>query len=303
MVTFDIPLLTDIMRCHEAMAAIDVDMPYQVLCRVLGIKYLGTVDASVKAIHSSNYGTKVFYVYLLPSTGAGHYIGKDNFCHEINVCPNSLWCHKNCLAESGQARLDLAGGVLKIHRARLLKTKLLHERPDIFMKMLEYEIQVHRCMATLDHFDFAVRLNTSSDINWTKVNMGNNIYHDIIAKFPNIQFYDYTKVSSYMALAETHPNYHLTLSFNGYNENTCTEALNQGHSVAVVFYGKIPDEFWGYPVINGDKFDMRYYDREFFGLPKDKGYIVGLKYKPVNGDFVSGHFVAPSKDNKFIVHV
>jgi hypothetical protein len=49
--------------------------------------------------------------------------------------------------------------------------------------------------------------------------------------------------------------------------------LNNGIRVAVVFRKELPETFWGRKVIDGDAYDMRYYD--------DKDVIVGLKYKSV----------------------
>jgi hypothetical protein len=48
--------------------------------------------------------------------------------------------------------------------------------------------------------------------------------------------------------------------------------LLQDIRVAVVFE-KVPEQFWGRLVIDGDAYDMRYQDQS--------GVIVGLKYKKV----------------------
>jgi hypothetical protein len=50
------------------------------------------------------------------------------------------------------------------------------------------------------------------------------------------------------------------------------KALDNKVRVAVVFK-KVPEKFWGLKVIDGDAYDMRYYDK--------KNVIVGLKYKRV----------------------
>lgn len=303
---FNLETLLDTEKCHNAMMELSVSKTYRDILKDLGIRYLGDVDVSVKAIHSSQYGTRTYFTYLLPADGALEYINEDGVVVPINVCPNSFYCKASCLAESGQARIDRSGKVKKniIYRARLLKTKLLFERPDIYLKLLDYELQIHSHEAQLDGYGFAARLNTTSDIDWRHIKVGRDDYFNVIDSYKDIQFYDYTKVPSRLNLGKkSDGHYFLTLSYNGYNENICTEALNQGYGVAVVFYDKLPDTYWGKKVINGDLFDMRYYDKEFFGIPENEGYIVGLKYKKVLNDFVNGKFQAPSEENMFIVRI
>jgi hypothetical protein len=45
-----------------------------------------------------------------------------------------------------------------------------------------------------------------------------------------------------------------------------------GHNVAMVFHGALPESFAGFPVIDGDKHDLRHLDAK-------GGYIVGLTPK------------------------
>jgi hypothetical protein len=72
---------------------------------------------------------------------------------------------------------------------------------------------------------------------------------------------DYTKDVS-RVLAPTRPrNYHLTLSRSEVNEADCRKALAAGHNVTVVFRRPpYPTTFWGYPVIDGDRNDLRFLD-------------------------------------------
>jgi hypothetical protein len=58
--------------------------------------------------------------------------------------------------------------------------------------------------------------------------------------------------------------------------------LENGCRVAMVF-NKVPDEYMGYKVIDGDQYDMRYLD--------DKNVIVGLKYKRVRNKLTENKFV------------
>ena len=113
----------------------------------------------------------------------------------------------------------------------------------------------------------AIRLNGTSDIEWTRTG--------IMSEFPDVQFYDYTKV--YNRLEKELPsNYHMTFSKNESNEAECVGALKLGVNVAVVFSTKkgdqLPESWNGYPVYDGDDTDVRFQD------PKG-GYVIGLKAK------------------------
>jgi|TARA_R110000850_G_scaffold268320_1_gene399769 hypothetical protein len=100
-----------------------------------------------------------------------------------------------------------------------------------------------------------IRLNGTSDKSWL----------DIIREFPEIQFYDYTKV--YNRVAKDLPsNYHLTLSYSGANPEYASKveafATKYQANLAVVFRDKnnIPHTYLGRPVISGDADDLRFLD-------------------------------------------
>ena len=85
---------------------------------------------------------------------------------------------------------------------------------------------------------------------------------NIFEIFPNVQFYDYTKI--YKRDVSNIPNYHLTWSYSQANKDYAKEyktALNNGMNTAVVFRDKLPTTFLGLPVIDGDKDDLRFLDR------------------------------------------
>jgi hypothetical protein len=95
-----------------------------------------------------------------------------------------------------------------------------------------------------------------------------------MAMFPNVQFYDYTKVP--VARRNPAANYHLTFSLSESNDADAYDALAAGYNVAVVFDiksrgGELPATFMGREVINADDSDVRFYD--------PRGVIVGLKAK------------------------
>jgi hypothetical protein len=81
--------------------------------------------------------------------------------------------------------------------------------------------------------------------------------------FPNVQFYDYTKILG--RKVSKYFNYHLTFSKADGNDADVAEALMQGMSVVAV-YDKIPE---GVP--SADETDLRFLD--------PKGVMLGLKAK------------------------
>ncbi len=108
---------------------------------------------------------------------------------------------------------------------------------------------------------------------------------NILQLFPDVQFYDYTKVDNRIDLMKKYNNYDLTFSFDGYNWGICKKMLDNNVRVAMVFENKLPEVWNGYKVINGDLYDVRFKD--------EKNVIVGLKYKQVRNK--------PTNDMKFIV--
>jgi hypothetical protein len=110
------------------------------------------------------------------------------------------------------------------------------------------------------------RLNGTSDISWEKYEVGNG--KNIFQMFPQVQFYDYTKV---LGRKVSHiPNYHLTFSKADGNDMDVRLAASKGMNVAAVFH-KLPETYIGRTVINGDETDLRFLDA--------KGVVVGLKAK------------------------
>ena len=95
---------------------------------------------------------------------------------------------------------------------------------------------------------------------------------DIFKDYPNVQFYDYTKLPNRPLDIK---NYDLTFSYSGVKEYQplVDKALERNMRMAVVFRDKDnqPKTFLGREVINGDKTDIRPYDKQ--------GVIVALYAK------------------------
>lgn len=192
-----------------------------------------------------------------------------------NVCPMaSRGCAAACLNTAGRGRFD------SIQDARLKKTQWFwNDRAD-FIATLVKDLQAVVRKAQRDGMRPVVRLNGTSDLNWTafKTDNGQNVFE----RFPMIQFYDYTKVISYLKIQKLNPlpNYHLTFSKSESNAADVAQALQLGFNVAAVFAVKdesqLPSTFDGRPVLNGDAHDLRFLDAK----PSDGlGAFVGLKAK------------------------
>jgi len=198
-------------------------------------------------------------------------------------------CTAACLNESGHNRIDIHENT--INKARITKTKLFFENRPFFMGWLIDEIRSAQKKAIAAGMNFSVRLNGTSDLSPEQFHLeGVNI----LEIFPEVQFYDYTKVYKRIELTKKYTNYDITFSYSGSNAIQCMDALNAGIRVAMVFE-EVPANFLGYEVIDGDAYDMRYQDQG--------GVIVGLKYKKVRNklDLSKSSFViSQEKLNKSI---
>lgn len=193
-------------------------------------------------------------LHLAPSTLSG-----------FNVCPMaSKGCAAGCLNTSGR------GTYTNVQNARTRKTLMFFNNRDIFMFELGAEIEILARRAARRGLKFVVRLNGTSDIRWENepVTINGKTHPNLMAAFPDVHFYDYTKLPNRRNLP---PNYSLTFSLSESNEQMAREVFRRGENVAVVFRDALPKTFWGAPVINGDANDLRFLDR--------RGVIVGLKAK------------------------
>jgi hypothetical protein len=201
----------------------------------------------------------------------------------INTCPGaSEGCRQACLNSAGRGGLVTEAKPLNtVQQARVRRTSDLAKKPDVFFNHLHKDINKIVKIAQKENKHPVVRLNGTSDLDWAKFRPaiwgGKNVFE----AFPNVQFYDYTKMPGHV-LKNTHPNYHLTFSRSEKNESLAKNMLAKGHNVAVVFGGKaLPKTYLGRPVISGDNDDLRFLD------PKDMGgYVIGLTAK---GDAKSDH--------------
>ena len=153
------------------------------------------------------------------------------------------------------------------------------------MAWLQDEISAAYAKAQRAGQKFSVRLNGTSDLSPEQFHTGGK---NILEMFPDVQFYDYTKVYKRIQLTKKYSNYDITFSYSGENMVSTVAALAEGVRAAMVF-DQLPEEFLGYPVIDGDAYDMRYID--------PSNVIIGLKYKKVRNKLSDSHkdFVISTK--------
>ena len=252
----------------------------------IGVSYLGNVAQSTKMRLSYEHGTMTYCLYLAPWTLSGGH----------NTCPKGQHCHEFCLNGSGQNKCDtLARGVegSKINHSRIKKTNLFYNNKARFMEILVHEIESKRARAKRLGYGFSVRLNGTSDLSplaFKDPISGKNI----LELFPDVQFYDYTKVYSRTKLMKLYPNYDITFSYDGYNWDDCEKFLDEGGKVAVVFNSEtMPRKYKGYYVVDANEYDMRYLD--------PRGCIMGLEFHPIAKDGKVLH--ANDIDDPFVVKV
>ena len=226
-----------------------------------GLSYLGMVNNSTKHEKAYKFDELVYTLYLAPAKMSGY-----------EVCPmRTKECTLLCLNESGRNKMDTHKNT--INNSRIKKTKLFFEEREFFMKWLIDDITTAKKKANDLGYHFSVRLNNTSDISPESFYLSiDGVNKNILEIFPDVQFYDYTKVPNRMKLKIKYPNYDLTFSFSGNNMDECFKMLQNNIRVAMVF-DKVPTSYKGYNVIDGDQYDMRYRD--------DDNVIVGLKFKRV----------------------
>ena len=177
----------------------------------------------------------------------------------------SKGCTMACLNTAGRGRMQ------NTQDSRTKKTKLFFEEQFAFLDKLAKEIGSTIKSAVKKEMEAVFRPNLTSDIAWESVFFDEEKPQTIFDKYPETQFYDYTK--SFMRMAQflngkLPSNYHLTFSRSEHNETLCDTILAMGGNVAVVFRDQLPKTWKGFEVVNGDENDLRFLDKQ--------GVVVGL---------------------------
>ena len=208
-------------------------------------------------------GTKLGYLSFILHLAPADLSGRE-------TCPKrTAGCTAACLNTAGRGGMFKRGETTNmIQKARIRKTQYFFNNRAEFMADLANDIKKAIRFAERKGLTPVFRLNGTSDLSWEKYDVveGFNIFE----MFPQVQFYDYTKVLG--RKVAQYPNYHLTFSKADGNDSDVAEALLQGMSVVAV-YDKIPE---GVP--SADETDLRFLD--------PKGIMLGLKAKgPAKKDY------------------
>ena len=196
-----------------------------------------------------------YILHLAPATLSGH-----------NTCPKATaGCIAACLNTAGRGGMFKKGeNTNVIQKARIRKTVFFYEERAGFFEWLVADIKLAIKQAAKQNLIPVFRLNGTSDISWEKytVEVDGVTYINIFAAFPNVQFYDYTKVLG--RKVNNIANYHLTFSAADGNDADVMSAMTQGYNIAVVFGIKkgsaMPETYKFMPVFNGDESDLRFLD-------------------------------------------
>lgn len=236
------------------------------------------IDQNAKTVKGSVHGFITAILYLSPSNSSG-----------TEICPLAevAKCRAPCLNQAGRGGMAAGNATFvtdsgveladnAIQRARLRRTRLFLDDRAAFMARFVREIEKAQVLADRKGKTLVVRPNGTSDIRWENIPCSRNgvDYPNIFAAFPDVQFYDYTKIPN-RRVAHI-PNYSLTFSYSDVPEFApiVVKALRHyGAAVnfAAVFHGKVPESFLGRAVVNGDETDLRFLDAP--------GVVLALKAK------------------------
>lgn len=177
-------------------------------------------------------------------------------------------CIDACLYTAGR------GAFNNVQTARQRKAEWFYRDRVSFMDQLVVDVMKFQRYCKKRGIQPCVRLNGTTDIRWELIKIG---AYNIFELFPDVQFYDYTKIAN--RKVKDIPNYHLTWSYSNadpkYASYLNQVMLDNIMNVAVVYREPLPigmTRWKGYPVVDGDQDDLRFLD------PKG-GHIVALYAK------------------------
>ena len=212
-------------------------------------KLLG-INTNYKTIKNQKVGVLTGILYMAPYNLSGK-----------NVCPAaSKGCAAACLNTAGR------GAGKMVHAGRSKKIMLLFSNHNICLLQMCDEVEDLKERASKKGMKASVRLNGTSDLPYEKYKIKDG--KNIMELFPDVQFYDYTKLDNRFTKGQLPANYHLTFSRAEDNDHKLKEVLKHT-SAAVVVAGELPKTWRGYPVIDGDEHDARFTDA-------GPGVIIGL---------------------------
>jgi hypothetical protein len=239
-------------------------------------RLLSPSNPKINKGRSAGYWT--FILHLSPARLSG-----------FNTCPMATaGCKAACLNTAGRGGIAAGHGILteqdviagkrnSIQTARIRKTRLFFTDRANFMAVLVADIEKAIRLAKAKGYTPVFRLNGTSDIRWESIacrrtmkakpaahELG-DVYPSLMAAFPEVQFYDYTKIANRRNVPR---NYALTFSLADGNEEQAIAALDNGMNVAAVFRNQRTVQeliaggwmYLGRPVFGGDDSDLRFLD-------------------------------------------
>ena len=208
-----------------------------------------SINADAKTSKGEKIGYLTGILYLAPYKT----IPLFNTCAMAEIAD----CGNACLYTAGRGKYN------NVQKGRINKTNWFYADKNGFMLRLVKNIKSLVKKANKTGLIPLIRLNGTSDIKWENVGFEykGKQYNNIMEVFPDVQFYDYTKIVNRDNIPV---NYDLTFSYSGKPvfKRYIEKAINKGMRLAVVFRDKkkIPAEYMGLPVINGDNSDVRHID-------------------------------------------
>jgi hypothetical protein len=248
-----------------------------------------TVGGNPKTDKGESYGYLTGILHLAPARLSG-----------FNVCSSATaGCTAACLNTAGMQGSD-GGHRRMIIGARIRRTKWFKADRQAFMLQLHKDIAALVRQAAREALLPAVRLNGTSDLPWENIRYErpDGSTGTVFDAFPNVQFYDYTKVATRFK-RPLPANYDLTFSAADGNEAAVAVAVKHGARVAIVFGNvnrprakkwTLPAQYQGRTVVDADKHDLRFLE--------PAGVICGLRAKGLAKADTSGfvRFVSTDLD-------
>lgn len=219
-----------------------------------------------KIVKGLEQGFNTYILHLAPADVSGY-----------ETCPKrTAGCTAACLNTAGRGGMFKRGEITNvIQEARKRKTRMFFEERTGFMEWLVKDIELGIKQSKRMNLTPVFRLNGTSDLSFEKYEVIRNgqLFRNVFAAFPEVQFYDYTKILG--RKVKDIANYSLTFSAADGNDTDVLRAIAEGLNVATVFGIKktepMPETYNGLPVFNGDESDLRFLD--------PKGVVVGLYAK------------------------
>ena len=219
-----------------------------------------------KVLKGMSQGYMTYILHLAPADLSGY-----------ETCPKrTAGCTAACLNTAGRGGMFKKGeNTNVIQKARIRKTKMFFEDRTTFMNLLVKDIELAIKQSAKKGLIPVFRMNGTSDLAFEKyeANRKGQTYSNIFTAFPEVTFYDYTKILG--RKIKNISNYSLTFSAADGNDADVYRAIAEGYNVATVFGLKktepMPETYMGRTVFNGDDSDLRFLD--------PKNVVVGLYAK------------------------